>query len=162
MARYWQRSTQIWCHFLLQPTYLCLAVYLYSFNHWAKKYIYIYIYIYMCVCVCVCVYIYIYIVIQQNSFILMSGDLEILITWHLRRADPKPKGSAFYQQRASLMKEADLRHLFVYSSKCLSLSPDLFSWTPASSPVRTLEDTHSKFLWERYFCLNMVFFLIFI
>ena len=96
---------QIWCHFLLLPTCLCLAAYLYSFNHWAKKYI----------------YIYIYKVIQQNSFILMSGNLEILITWHLIRVDPKLKVSAFYWKKASSVKEADLRHLFVYCLKSVSL-----------------------------------------
>jgi len=82
--------------------------------------------------------------IQQNSCALTSDNLEILIMRHLRRVVPRLLFTfAFYQIKASSVKQADLGAMFKKASKsvCTSnvVSPDSLSPTP--SAVKTWENT---------------------
>jgi hypothetical protein len=69
--------------------------------------------------------------------LLTSDNLEILIIWHLRRVVPRLLFTfAFYQIKASSVKQTDLRAMFKKASKCVHasnvVSPDFLSPTPSA------------------------------
>jgi hypothetical protein len=74
-------------------------------------------FVFSCVDIHLKKYMETYIGIQQNSLNLTSDNLEILITGHFRRIDPRLKTFAFYQKKASLLKEADFRAIFIKGPK---------------------------------------------
>jgi len=89
--------------------------------------------------------------IQQNSCSPTSNNLEILLMRHLRRVVPRLLFTfAFYQIKASSVKQADLGAKFKKASKsvCTSnvVSPDFLSL----SAVKTLKRTRNQQMEIRY------------
>jgi hypothetical protein len=76
--------------------------------------------------------------IQQNSCALTSSNLEILIMQHLRRLVPRlPFTFAFYQIKASSVKQADLGAMFKKASKCVCTTAVVLSHDPLSHTLST-------------------------
>jgi hypothetical protein len=90
------------------------------------------------------------IAIQRSSFNLTSSNSEILIIWYVEESSPKTGSLAFYQKKASSVKQGDVRDMFKKASKgvctpAIVISPDPLSPTSSTSAaMKTSENTEEE------------------